>query len=1119
MKNRWFVVTLVILIFTVGLSSAKTFANFKNGYSKEDIIEVKPSGLAKGKQTIKVKVTGNAKPRPKTVWTQGDSTIWQATSEKFGRVTTGTYSSKEDALPSKQYVKDQINTNNYVPASLQDNLQNKFKKEFVKDLEIDKINYNTSEGTYGIKSGAKPDFTKGSLLVTIETETGTDSRSGGRYQYQYVTKDEYNKRPDGYPKYQVHYETPLEIDYSGYVTETKEIRVREDMTLQINDVKSLIAEIRTKQYDQDEFSSWTNVSKRADQIEWSSNKSGVVSVEEKTGKITAHKVGEAIITAKWKNSEDGPYYLYESATITVGEKPEKPEIEIPDAACTQAPAAEMVKEKMNPNPSAVIKADKRGNEQFDVLQGIPTSESLYGNVFSLNYLFKDKFVQMKGTCTYTVVVEKTYNKTWTKEDRVSDGKGGYTTISTPMSRDVTVPYTYTVKRDFDYWKIDTLLVYEITGAILKNYALPEIELYPADYRSPTYAASTNGTFYAANTPPVLTAPSQPVPGRTSEPATPVDDLSSMAEDAVREVQVQNDYLKFNGTVVMDNPKVEKTGPRPGQIPDPTVIGKDVLYSPDNEISNSLANKKDTPSTGEINYELMSNNINDGNSEEKFNIPGINTVTVHTPVVDYAVLPDTNRPFDQRMNPDMSRVVLVLDRPFTINMTEKGQHLNIPGYGNRDYQKYTLKKRVMFPFDTFSSDKSKFYPKNTWVEIPVGQDSMSFKMPTWVDEGNYHITTEAWAVNSQGRAGCQQNFNGDLNNYCATEGFDVGVVGRLFGLRVWDIGDFRFENVFRTAKGSSNHTSAAYYSGGRDENGEPTTMYGKNSWLLPIRSGSHPTEKATVARNGYSFLFDFTTIGNVWDKGEGIRIDPTFYYVSKKGGTPIPVDLYYDSTGGTNKMIKVGSATDVKTFSRTYQLNDKFRNLNATEIEDAAKYEYNQIFSAAQRSALPWSKFWQQYTTRKTTIGAGYEIEVLPYQSRTLVGPKSIPSGVDSTEALRSVQHWYGEYNLPIAPYIVPKGTDVVALSKRYGNKLDGSEKEFLKKGYIVVNFGIYTLKNNNQNNRVLGYKAPLADMWAIEGQVASSNDYLGNSFSHRPGDIMFFESDYSVRNDYQGQGK
>jgi hypothetical protein len=1107
-KNVSSAVVILFIFVTLFLSPGPLSANFNKGYPDDkDQIEVKPAGLAKGKQTIKVKVKGQATPNPMTVWTQGDYDIWQATRNEGDRVETGTQFSGTSALPKSQKVRDKINTANYIPASLADAMDNKFKKSFVKEVEIEKIEYMNAP-SYSVSAGAKPQFEKGKLTVVIETETG--------YPNIATEKEPYGTRQDGDPKYQAKYNTPLKIDYVGYVNETKEIRVREDMQLQVNDVKSLVAEIRTKQYDQDEFGGWTNVSKRADQIEWSSNKSGVVSVEEKTGKITAHKIGEAIITAKWKN---GPYYIYESATITVGEKPEKPDIKIPDAACSQAPAAEMVKEKMNPNPSAVIKADKRGSEQFDVLQGIPTSESLYGNVFSLNYLFKDKFVQMKGTCTYTVVVEKTYNKTWTKEDRVSDGKGGYTTISTPMSRDVTVPYTYTVKRDFDYWKIDTLLVYEITGAILKNYALPEIELYPADYRSPIYAAATNGTFYAADKPPVLTAPSQPVPGGTSEPATPVDDLSSIAEDAVREVQVQNDYLKFNGTVVMDNPKVEKIGPRPGQIPDPTVIGKDVLYSPDNEISNSLANKKNTASTGKITYELMSNNINDGNSEEEFDIPGINTVTVHTPVVDYAVLPDTNRPFDQRMNPDMSRVVLVLDRPFTINMTEKGQHLNIPGYGNRDYKKYTLKKRVMFPFDTYSSDKSKFYPKNTWVEIPVGQDSMSFKMPTWVDEGNYHITTEAWAVNSQGRAGCQQNFNGDLNNYCATEGFDVGVVGRLFGFRVWDIGDFRFENVFRTAKGSSNHTSAAYYSGGRDENGEPTTMYGKNSWLLPIRSGSHPTEKATVARNGYSFLFDFTTIGNVWDKGEGIRIDPTFYYVSKKGGTPIPVDLYYDSTGGTNKMIKVGSATDVKTFSRTYQLNDKFRNLNATEIEDAAKYEYNQIFSAAQRSALPWSKFWQQYTTRKTTIGAGYEIEVLPYQSRTIVGPKSIPSGVDSTEALRSVQHWYGEYNLPIAPYIVPKGTDVVALSKRYGNKLDGSEKEFLKKGYIVVNFGIYTLKNNNQNNRVLGYKAPLADMWAIEGQVASSNDYLGNSFSHRPGDIMFFESDYSVRNDYQGQGK
>lgn len=64
MKKKWTVLSLLVifLIYSFGVMSIKTYANFKNGYPEKDI-EVKPSGLARGKQTIKVKVTGKANPR------------------------------------------------------------------------------------------------------------------------------------------------------------------------------------------------------------------------------------------------------------------------------------------------------------------------------------------------------------------------------------------------------------------------------------------------------------------------------------------------------------------------------------------------------------------------------------------------------------------------------------------------------------------------------------------------------------------------------------------------------------------------------------------------------------------------------------------------------------------------------------------------------------------------------------------------------------------------------------------------------------------------------------------------------------------------------------------------
>ncbi|MCK6075980.1 hypothetical protein [Paenibacillus silvae] len=81
MKYKILSLTISLLLMILCFTTVMTFANFKLGYPTKDI-EVTPAGLAKGKQTIKVKVKGQAFPLPKTVWTQTDTEIWKATSSK-----------------------------------------------------------------------------------------------------------------------------------------------------------------------------------------------------------------------------------------------------------------------------------------------------------------------------------------------------------------------------------------------------------------------------------------------------------------------------------------------------------------------------------------------------------------------------------------------------------------------------------------------------------------------------------------------------------------------------------------------------------------------------------------------------------------------------------------------------------------------------------------------------------------------------------------------------------------------------------------------------------------------------------------------------------------------------
>ena len=140
-------------------------------------------------------------------------------------------------------------------------------------------------------------------------------------------------------------------------------------------------------------------------------------------------------------------------------------------------------------------------------------------------------------------------------------------------------------------------------------------------------------------------------------------------------------------------------------------------------------------------------------------------------------------------------------------------------------------------------------------------------------------------------------------------------------------------------------------------------------------------------------------------------------------------------------------------------------------------------------------------------------------SVTLIGPEreeiyqpEIPK--------RSVQHWYGEYNLPIAPYILSKEKypDMKAVLQANSREyLTGSESQLLHNGYVVVHFELYTVRDKT-DNMFLAYKAPIANMWEIEGQVTSDHDANGHSISYDYGDVILFDADYSAQNDIQGSG-
>ncbi|NEU63440.1 hypothetical protein G3352_21390 [Paenibacillus sp. ALJ109b] len=781
---------------------------------------------------------------------------------------------------------------------------------------------------------------------------------------------------------------------------------------------------------------------------------------------------------------------------------------------------------MDPSVRGVLKADDRGSEKFDVTRGIPTSEDLYANVMARGYLFQHRWVNMTGTVTYTVNVKKKYHKTWTIPGRASTGPNDPGTPSQPKELDVPVEKPMQVIRQYSYWQIDNLEVYQLNQATISNYALGgyggTVTLTPNGYTPPTLQSANDDAVTAH----VKPAPCKEIDlgtetksGGDSEPPTP-DETSlfqSKAEAEVKENSVNNDKVVFNGATVMDPAPMDKTAPRPETIPQPGMIDDNVLYQNRLTIQNTLVNKAEQPTTGEIQYGLIPGNIK-GGQDQKFSIQGINSVTVHTPVVNYASVSD-DQPHNQKTVPDPTSSALILERPFIVRIPTSGQHLDVtsyPGYGNRDYAKYFRIKQVRFPFDVYNADRSQFIPAKTWVDIPVNQLDTVFYLPVWVDEGHYRIEFRNIAENAPSILTEQQDANTNLTHHVAADTVPVEVIGRLYDFHVTDIADYNWENVFRKQLGSSEPTGVSYWTGLNSIDGDPRGNLAP--FVLPVRPGSHPVQGFSniAVKTGYHIKFDLKTKGNMFGKQDGVRITPTFYFVSKDGSSRQEVDLYYHR--GQERLIRIGSVQDLE--KRFVVLNSRLRNVPGTELGDTARYQYTYELTADERNQSSLADYMvtlvDQTSHQKTWVGR-YDWMILPASIRTLIGPKTdIPSGVSVDRANAAIQRWYGEYSLPADVYTVPKGTNLESLARQ--NQLDEKASVFLKDGYIVVNFNIETLRDGNTEAPHLQYiYAPLMNQWQMEGFNNRPVDSQGRTWPLKDGDVVFYHADQSSRSDFQSQ--
>ncbi|NLU52504.1 MAG: hypothetical protein GXX10_06540, partial [Clostridiaceae bacterium] len=141
-----------------------------------------------------------------------------------------------------------------------------------------------------------------------------------------------------------------------------------------------------------------------------------------------------------------------------------------------------VEELIQPEPgdsTALLRADSRDNERFDISQGIPSSEILYANVIADEYIYRFVPNKVTGDVEYTVTVEYTEDD----EDSQDGEEGGQSSEGTGPRTGQAV---FHFNKSYSYWEVSSLEVYGIDGAEIINGALPggKVALTPNGYNMP-----------------------------------------------------------------------------------------------------------------------------------------------------------------------------------------------------------------------------------------------------------------------------------------------------------------------------------------------------------------------------------------------------------------------------------------------------------------------------------------------------------------------------------------------------------------------------------------------------------------------------------------------------------
>lgn len=526
----------------------------------------------------------------------------------------------------------------------------------------------------------------------------------------------------------------------------------------------------------------------------------------------------------------------------------------------------------------------------------------------------------------------------------------------------------------------------------------------------------------------------------------------------------------------------------------------------------------------------------------------NDVFIHTPVVNEIEIGSINTtPFiNQKVTLDSSLKYLMLDEDFTISIPREGSHINAKGYQTRAYNSYQAVpagitnwgkiKDVKFPFDVYLhvGEEKIIIPADTWLsdlELATAQESYTFTIPVWAEEGGEIIETRVVAENATGyEKGSEfdmnlimETANTDYTKYVSSKEVPVEIIGKIYDLRISATNDPGWTDI--KGKEGAYITAAEFPFG---------------------QSGQNKLSAYKFApKLGYTVEFDFKTKGIKTDNVD-VSIEPEgFYFVGKSGGTAEEVDLYYKTTA--NRYVKI--QTGVSNSPIIVNLANKFMKVATSEVLDSQRimkktievaYTYTEnvnigsmpSLNLPEKLRLCYNNFAEYVDKLYKKNEAGIIADAAGRFEYTDKGYNKVTNGRDTVIA--AVGHWYAGYRLPSSTIAVPKGTTATQIL---------STPDLIKKGgYILVKFDIVGKSGDEDYLRYTGPESINEETNDNTGEYVKDEDEnemkwqdpTGNPDPTSPtqditlpngstaivpdGATIMFETDLRANNDYESEG-